>query len=94
MKYPPPLLMAPIDDFLEVSEFEPSYHRTKIGPGTPLAWPGWKQPDIPMEAKPAKVLLTKVCLASELTIGWCTQPANSQLILQSSMKHLRLAGLA
>ena len=31
---------------------------------------------------------------SELTIGWCTQPANSQLILQSSMKYLGLAGLA
>ncbi len=30
----------------------------------------------------------------EPTIGWCTQPANSQLILQSSMKHLGLAGLA
>ncbi len=28
------------------------------------------------------------------TIGWCTQPANSQLILQSSMKYLGLAGLA
>jgi hypothetical protein len=30
----------------------------------------------------------------EPTIGWCTQPANSQLILQSSMKYLGLAGLA
>ncbi len=30
----------------------------------------------------------------EPTIGWCTQPANSYLILQSSMKYLGLAGLA
>jgi hypothetical protein len=30
---------------------------------------------------------------SELTIGWCTQPANPQLIPQSSMKHLGLSHL-
>jgi hypothetical protein len=28
------------------------------------------------------------------SVGWCTQPANSQLIPQSSMKHLGLARLA
>jgi hypothetical protein len=31
---------------------------------------------------------------SELTIGWCTQPANSQLILQSSMKTLGVSRLS
>jgi hypothetical protein len=31
---------------------------------------------------------------AESTIGWCTQPANSQLIPQSMMKYLGLAPLA
>jgi hypothetical protein len=52
-------------------------------------------------AKPAKVWLTKVWFGlsrlsctKESTIGQCTQPANSQLIPQSSVKYLGLARLA
>ncbi len=97
-----------------------------VGPGPTLAWPGWRQPDIPVEVDTDRLetsrseggVLKKLSLAgiaklsrlkyrwlrfawhqptimdSELTIGWCTQPANPQLIPQSSMKHLGLSHLA
>ncbi len=31
-------------------DWQPTYAATKgVGPGLTLAWPGWKQPDIPVE---------------------------------------------
>ncbi len=91
-----------------------------VGPNTTLAWPGWKQPYIPVEVDTARLetspteagdlkILSLDSIAklsqlkysrlrfvwpqptivdSELTIGWCTQ-----LIPQSSMKHLGLVRL-
>ncbi len=38
--------------------------------------------------------LSRLSWTPESTIGWCTQPANSQLIPQSMTKYLGLARLA
>jgi hypothetical protein len=38
----------------------------RVGPSTTLAWPGWKQPDVPVEVDTARIEMSRTDTVKEL----------------------------